>query len=575
MLRHGLPLLLLVLCSATLAGTVTGHVFLDGNKDGQWQAGEDPLPGVLVSDGLAFAATGADGAYQLTTPDGDQVVFLDNPTGTWPTRGFYRNVKVGPAVADFPLSRQEQKLPFTFVQGTDLHIRPDIAPQMAQYVKAINSLPITPAFVVHTGDLVVDTNGQTVEGARKLFSTYQEMVKPLQAPLFNLPGNHEHVGVFRKDAPQDAPGYGKGLYREVFGPMYYAFTYAGVHFIALDGTDLPNGKLQYAIPQVCLDWLRGYLERVDQAAPLILLVHEPIAPSGEKARVEPLLAGHKVLLTLSGHWHSIGYYTLGGGPEIVSGATSYAWHGTAFAPNPMGYQVVQVKAEGVQTAFGDWAQPYPVTVVSPPRSLPLGNPVKVDLHFLDLASEVTEVTVALENATQTVRQFETQNLERTFTCELPAADLCAGFHDLLVTLRGKGEPTTQKQPFLVLGGPTEAFTAAGPATFRGKAHSVQADISVKLNGEEVGKILATAGAEQTVRLTLPADKLRRLNVVELVSTPLADGSGYDDFTVDYTDVIYQDKLHRDYRLYAGGVGGKKSATAQTGTLYYDLTRPVQ
>jgi hypothetical protein len=166
MFKKLLPLLLLPLCCAAFAGTVTGHVFIDASNDGQLQAGEPPVAGALISDGLTIAATGADGAYQLSIPDGDQVVFIDNPKGTWPTKGFYRNVKAGAAQVDFPLKQQEQKLPFYFVQGTDLHTSPQIADQMAQYVQAINNLPVPLAFVVHTGDLVNDSNPQTVEAAR-------------------------------------------------------------------------------------------------------------------------------------------------------------------------------------------------------------------------------------------------------------------------------------------------------------------------------------------------------------------------------------------------------------------------
>jgi len=573
MLRRFLPLALLLTACAAFAGTVTGHVFRDINDDGRWQADEPVVRGVLVSDGMSFTTSGTDGSYRLETPDGDQVVFIENPPGLWPSNGFYRNVKVGPAVADFPLRRQEQKLPFYFVQGTDLHIRPEIAPQMAQYVQALNSLPVPLAFVVHTGDLVVDTMGQNIEGARKLFTAYQQMVAPLKAPLLNLPGNHEHAAVNRTDVPPNTPGYGKGLYREMFGPTYYAFNYAGVHFLALDGSDVQNGKLSYTLPQPCLDWLKGYLEHVDRSEPLVLLTHEPLAPTAEKARIEPLLAGRKVLLTLSGHWHTIARYTLAGAPEIIGGMTSYPWHGGPFGPNPVGYHLVKITGEGFEDAFGDWAQQYPVTVSAPARAALLTDPVKVDIQFLDLANEVTIAEVTLGSAKQTFQQFGTKGLYRTLSCQLAIPGLPDGFHDLAVTLHGKGEPTVEKQAFLSLGGPAEAFVPAGPVTLRFKAHGVNADDTIKLNGEEIGKLSAAAGAEQSVNLVLPAGNLRKLNVLELVSAPLADGSGCDDFSADYADVQYQGKTYRDYRLYAGTVQVQKSPTPASATLYFDLTRP--
>ncbi|MGE5532553.1 MAG: metallophosphoesterase [Bacteroidota bacterium] len=571
MFRKLLPLLLLPLCCAACAGTVTGHVFLDANNDGQFQPGEPPVAGVLISDGLTIAATGPDGAYQLTVPEGDQVIFLDNPKGTWPTKGFYRNVKAGAAQADFPLRRQEQKLPFYFVQGTDLHTRPDIADQMAQYVQAINTLPVPLAFVVHTGDLVNDSNPMTVDAARGAFAAYQQMVAPLQAPLLNLPGNHEHVAALRKDTSPDTPGFGKGLYREMLGPMYYAFTYAGVHFIALDGTQLSPGKVEYITPQPCLDWLRSYLDRVDKSEPLVLLIHEPLGPSPvEKARIEPILAGRKVLLTLSGHWHTVARSTLAGAPEIVAGSTSYPWHGGPFPPNPQGYNLVKITGDGFESAMGDWAQQYPVTVLSPARSAILKDSVKVDAQFLDLPTEVTSAEVAVGSASRTITTFGVDGLCRTLQCELPLTGLCDGFHDLTITLRGKGEPCVERQPFLVLSGIQEPFTATTPATFRIRLRNINAANIIKLNGEELCRMQPEKGLDQTLSVPLPAEKLRRLNVIELVSAPLPDGSGYDNFTYDLTSILYDGKVCRDYRLYTAGGTIRQSATAATNALYYDI-----
>ncbi|MHB8995918.1 MAG: metallophosphoesterase [Armatimonadota bacterium] len=568
-----LPLLLLPLCCVAFAGTVTGHVFIDANNDGQLQAGEPPVAGALVSDGLTVVATEADGAYQLTVPDGDQVVFIDNPKGTWPTKGSYRNVKVGPAQADFPLRQHEQKLPFYFVQGTDLHTRPQIADQMAQYVQAINSLPVPLAFVVHTGDLVNDTNGQTVDAARELFTAYQQMVAPLAAPLLNIPGNHEHVAAYRPDFSPQTPGMGKSLYREMFGPMYYAFNYAGVHFIALDGSTVSPGKVEYITSQPCLDWLKTYLERLDKSEPLVLLIHEPLGPSPiEKARIEPILAGRKVLLTLSGHWHIVSRSTLAGAPEIIAGATSYAWHGGPFPPNPLGYNLVKITGDGFESAMGDWAQQYPVTVNAPARAAILADTVKVDAQFLDRAGEVTTAEVALGNAKQTVTQFGTQGLCRTVQCELPLPALPDGFHDLTITLRGKGEPCVERQPFLILSGTQEPFTATAPATLSIRVRNVNAENIIKLNGEELCKMQPEKGADQTLSVPIPPEKLRRLNMVELISAPLADGTGYDNFSYDVTSILYDGKISRDYRLYNAGGTVRLSPAATTSTLYYDLTR---
>ncbi|MEN6643626.1 MAG: metallophosphoesterase N-terminal domain-containing protein [Armatimonadia bacterium] len=570
MRRFVLIAITLLLACGVWAGTVTGRVFVDLNGDGTYQAGEAGVAGVLVSDGATLVRTAADGVYRLEMPDGEQVVFVENPAGTWATKGFYRNVKVGPAEADFPLVRQEQKVPFYFVQGTDLHIRPGVEPQMAQYVAAINGLAVPLAFVVHTGDLVADTNGSDVNEARKQFGLYKQMVAGLKPPLLNLPGNHEHVAANRKDIPPTTPGWGKGLYREVFGPTYYAFNYAGVHLVALDGSRFVNNKLAWDMSPECLEWLKAYLAQVPASEPLVLLIHEPFATLPGKAQIEEALKGRKVLLSLSGHGHGIARWTFAGAPEIMGGATSYAWHGSNFGANALGYHLVKITGDGVDSAFGDWAEKYPVTVLTPGRmAMPKGT-IKVEALFLDLKNEVQSAEVGIGSALVKVPEIGTQGMYRKVTTELTVPPLPDGVHDLVITLHGQGEPFVERQPFVVLTGQQEPFTAAGPARLRTTVKSVQAPHAIRVNGREVVKLDPAAGEVQKVDVEIPAEALRRLNVVEMVSGPLAEGAGYDDCNAEFITLLYQGKVYRDCRI--NGVNLKKAAEAQTGTMYFDLTR---
>lgn len=560
----------LLMACGCWAGTVTGRVFLDANGDGQYQAGEAGVAGALVSDGATLVRTAADGAYRIEAPDGDQVVFVENPAGTWAPKGFYRNVKVGPAEADFPLVSQEQKTPFYFVQGTDLHIRAGVEPQMAQYVVAVNGQAVPLAFAVHTGDLVDDTNGSNVTQARAKFEVYKQMVVGLKPTLFNLPGNHEHVGAHRKDVSPETPGWGKGLYRELFGPTHYAFNYAGVHFVALDGTRIVNGKMEWDMPVECLAWLKAYLAQVPPEEPLVLLIHEPFSTLPSKAEVAEALQGRKILVSLSGHGHAIWRPTFSGAPEIMAGATSYAWHGVNFGANAMAYHLVKITGDGFDSAFGDWAEKYPVTVLTPARSaLPSGT-VKVEALFLDPADEVKSAEVGMGTALVKVKEIGEQGMYRKVVADLTLPALPDGVHDLVITLYGQGEPFVERQPFVVVTGQEEAFAAAGPARLLTTARSVHAAHVLRVNGREVAKLDPTKGTVQTVDVEIPAEALRRLNVVELVSGPLADGTGFDDCSAEFITLLYQKKVYRDCRM--NGVNLGKAAEAQTGTMYFDLTR---
>ena len=572
-------LIALLLPGLVLAGTVSGRVFIDANGDGAWQQGEEALAGALVSDGASIVATGQDGSYSLQAGDGPQAVFVVNPSGTWPQASFYHYLPATPAQADFPMKRQEQPVPFYFVQGTDLHVRnqPEVAADVEKYVQAVNSLPLPIAFVVHTGDLVVDSNRSTVEEARALFSAYLEMVSGLTMPLINVPGNHEHVGVFREDIAPDTPGRGKGLYREMIGPTYFAFNYADVQFIAMDGTSISDGKLVYGIGPENLQWLRDLLPYLDADEPIVMLIHEPFFSIGQKAEVEEALEGRKVLLALSGHGHSIAFVPFAGGTEIMGGATSYAWHGSGFGPNAMAYQVIKMTEDGFEQAFADWAEPYSLTVNRPGRMAALTGETPIEAVFFDPANEVKSVDIELAEAQTTVSEFGASGLYRTLNASIDAGGAPDGFGELTFTLHGKGEPFVERQRFLVLTGRQEEFTAAGPATLRLRLHKVNAANPVLVNGTEVGRTPPDAKDLQIMAIELPAESLRRLNTIELVSGRLPDDTGWDDFWVDGVEMLYQGQSFGDYRRGKYSATWVKPANDEPGKtmLYIDLTVPAQ
>lgn len=573
-MRTYLPLLLVAVCAMSWGGTISGRVFLDANDDGLYQATEEAVTGALVSDGLTIVASGTDGRYRLESPDGEQVVFVVNPSGTWFPRGFSRLVQVGPAEADFPLVRQEQKLPFCFVQGTDLHIRPEIADKMARYVAAVNALPLPVAFVVHTGDLVVDSTMATSAAyARDLFAKYKEMVAGLKPPLINLPGNHEHVSVGRPEVSPDSPGWGKATYRELFGPMYFAFNYAGVSFLALDGTDIVNGKGVYGIPAQCLAWVKAYLDRLPMDARLVLLIHEPIISLPQRAELEKMLQGRKVVVGLCGHGHGIAYWPFAGTTEIMGGTTSYAWHGSGYGPNPLGYHVVRITDTGYEDAFGDWATRYSIAVRQPQRTSTLTAGVRVEGQILDPAGEVRSLELRWGTSQSTVTSFATQGLARTFSADLDAADLPEGFHDLTLTANGKGEPEVERQPFLVLSGKAEPVTLDQPVTLRLRLRNVNAADVVTVNGKEVGKA-DPAQKGQTLSLQVAPADLKRLNLVEVTAARAADGT-WDQFEVDGVEMLSGGKSTYDYRRGKYSVLQVRTAGTQPGkgSWYLDLLRP--
>ena len=75
---------------------VSGHVFVDANRNGQPDGGERRLPDVMVSDGERVARTGQDGAFsfsfQIPAETHHRFVFVTRPTGYASTNSFFLRI---------------------------------------------------------------------------------------------------------------------------------------------------------------------------------------------------------------------------------------------------------------------------------------------------------------------------------------------------------------------------------------------------------------------------------------------------------------------------------------------------
>jgi predicted MPP superfamily phosphohydrolase len=82
---------------------------------------------------------------------------------------------------------------------------------------------LKPAFVVNLGDLIY---GYAPRSKEKQWDKYQEVVKEISEPYYQVPGNHDtHSKEARK------------IYVRRFGKCYQSFDYGGWHFVLLDNTE--------------------------------------------------------------------------------------------------------------------------------------------------------------------------------------------------------------------------------------------------------------------------------------------------------------------------------------------------
>ncbi|MCX6897972.1 MAG: metallophosphoesterase [Verrucomicrobia bacterium] len=519
--------------TAAFAGTITGRVFLDTNGNGAFDAGEKAVAGCVVSDERAFARSDDEGRYQLTLSAGPAVVFVVNAPGTWPAARWWNYVADGgtDATVEFPLRAQEQNGPLYFVQGTDPHIQTNAVPMYRRYVEHVNALPVPVKFVVHTGDLVIDSSMATMERARELFSLYEDESKGLKPPLFNVMGNHDNAGVTNPKLKGDEPGFGKVLYRQRIGPATYAFRYGPYHFIALDGTMIKGRSLAYGLTQESADWAIRYLAEVKRDEPIVLLIHEPMFPEvggvrqpdtpktrPHEARLRAALQGKKLVMTLAGHTHSRNETMWAGAPHIIGGAISYAWHGIQpYPPTPRAYVLFRLEGNREEHVYLDWAEEHSIDIATPAFTDLVRSRQRISGIVADFNAEVTVIECAIGGQTAAAKVSRRGNLATAFEAALDTTKLSDGAYDLLVTTRVGNKEWTERHPAIVVNGKPAEFAATGGAKLSFRVEGkLTAEAQVSCNGQPLAVSAATA---TEIRCDVSAGQLCRLNEIVIRAGP--------------------------------------------------------
>ncbi len=555
-----------LLAPAVYATTCTGVVYLDANANGRRDAGEEGVAGCTVSADCpaapepAFAVSGADGAYKLQLPDAPAVIFVVNPSETWPTGDWWHYTADGSEGGDFGLRPDEQRTPFNVVHGTDMHISPETVDRYREYLQHVAALPIDVSLVIHTGDLVLDTNRSDPEAARALFELYIETTmtgEPLGAPVRNVMGNHEVVGLRLEGVSLDAPEEGKDLYRRMLGPTTYAFVYAGYHFIVLDATRIVDGNYAGGLTDASADWAVAYLQRVAAGAPVVLASHEGYRAAEPEWRLLEALADKHLAASIYGHGHSRRVYPWGGAPYIMGGAVSYAWLGLIpFPPQPYGYSLMQFDGGDLaDQVFLDWAEERSFDIVYPPQpgtygtfsgGFPgyVGGEIEVEGVISDLDDTVEEITVAVEDVRATASITERTPLKKHFAAVLDLSGLADGTRDFVYTAQCGDEEVVERQPVVVLNEKPAPFEAAGPATLRFRTAAGPGEgLLVLVNDVQVADLAPEEIAKRQFEIEVPAEALRRLNVVTFRATGASDG-----LSVTRISLTCEGEEYRDVRI---------------------------
>jgi 3',5'-cyclic-AMP phosphodiesterase len=160
------------------------------------------------------------------------------------------------------------KSDFSFVQISDSHIgfnkpaNTDVVGTLQAAIDKINNMPVTPSFVLHTGDL-------THLAQAEEFDTLEQSLKSVKTEkIFYVPGEH--------DVTDNGVLYRERFGKETLGDGWYSFDSNGVHFIGLSNvTNHVDGGLGF-LGADQLKWLEADLKNLSSSTPIVVFAHIPL-----------------------------------------------------------------------------------------------------------------------------------------------------------------------------------------------------------------------------------------------------------------------------------------------------------
>jgi predicted MPP superfamily phosphohydrolase len=264
----------------TEATLVTGLVFEDRDGNGRRDLGEPGIPGVAVSDQVQVVTTDESGLFRMDAR-GYGLVFVSQPDGYVVSGPFWR--AADGSTVEFGLRAIPRVTSFSFVHASDTHICEDNADRVRRLREIVDSL--APAFVIISGDLVLDALRVSEKQARGYYELFQQELSQFSVPVFTVPGNHDKFGIERHWSlvSSEHPLYGNQMYRHYRGPDYFSFTYGGVHFLGLDTADYDDLWWYGRVDDVQLEWMTGDVATLPPEMTLVTFSHIPFV-SGLEAR---------------------------------------------------------------------------------------------------------------------------------------------------------------------------------------------------------------------------------------------------------------------------------------------------
>ena len=230
-----------------------GTVYVDINQSGILDKGDQPLAGVMVTDGMNVVKTDKKGRFSLPGFEKTRFVTITTPAG-FETKQFYLPVKGKKERYDFLLtpSKRTGGGAHSFVQITDTEVTGGMGRWTTDLQRYIQNEKT--AFLIHTGDICYEP-GLKMHG--KVVNA-----QTMGCPVYYCIGNHDLV----------KGNYGEELYEAIYGPTWYSFDVGNIHYVVtpIDHGDHPT---DYTLKDV-YKWLKNDLALMKKEQALILFNHD-------------------------------------------------------------------------------------------------------------------------------------------------------------------------------------------------------------------------------------------------------------------------------------------------------------
>ena len=323
-------------------------------------AANQPIKGIVVSDGYTCVQTDAKGVYQFKKNVNAKFVFYSTPSGyeiNTESPGikvpeFYKRVDLDNKIirADFSLKKLAKTATnFTLVCIGDPQVANtnDVArfknETIADIKATLNGIN-TPVLGLSMGDVVADKD--------ELLLPMKSLLGSTSMPVFTAIGNHD------KFSPTGLVKDGN-LFSNHYGPLNYSFNVGDVHFVCLDNVHFTsNTDYNYNITNDQIQWLTNDLSYVPKDKMVIVYYHIPIRGGSinNKAKLFALLKDYKEVHLMSGHTHYNQNYIHTSPANIyehIHAAACGAWWKSTINGDgtPNGYAVYSIKGNTIDNWY--------------------------------------------------------------------------------------------------------------------------------------------------------------------------------------------------------------------------------